>query len=105
MCIEGFPTSDQFAEHHIKPQQPIKMTGAAKQLPAYHKWTDEYLVAEHGNKWMNVEPKKEHRTMSKTSTRMWEFIDFYTGRNVYSVTSLDRDMKYVQIASRYTNQQ
>ena len=36
MCIEGFPTSDQFAEHHIKPQQPIKMTGAAKQLPAYH---------------------------------------------------------------------
>lgn len=92
ITLQGFPTAETFVEKHLKPQQAVKMKGAAKHFPAYRQWTDEYMHKHFGDKRVGVEPKKEHRKMTKTNVPLKEYLGFYKTRNVYSVTDLGRDM-------------
>ena len=37
------PSSQDFFEQYALPGEPVLFKGAAKKMPAYSKWTDEYL--------------------------------------------------------------
>ena len=37
------PSSQDFFEQYALPGQPVLFKGAAKKMPAFSKWTDEYL--------------------------------------------------------------
>lgn len=37
------PSSQDFFERYALPGKPVLFNGAAKKMPAYLKWTDEYL--------------------------------------------------------------
>ena len=70
------------------------MQGAARQFKAFEKWTDEYLVAQHGDIKLSLEPKKEHRKMQKSLVSLKEYISFYETRNVYSVTAVYPELRW-----------
>ena len=41
--IQGFPDPELFFEKYVKASKPVVFKDAAKMVPAYSKWTDEYL--------------------------------------------------------------
>jgi len=40
---------DDFCQHYFRAGKPVVVTGAAKALPAFERWTDEYLASTLGN--------------------------------------------------------
>ena len=41
--LNGLPNPIEFFEKYIKPGKPVVFKGAAKEMPAFKKWNDEYL--------------------------------------------------------------
>lgn len=72
------------------------MKGAATMSPAYQKWSDSYLLMEHGSHIVGVEmAKKERLVVNRKYMTMKQYIDIYNTTNVNSVTVLADGLKYV----------
>ena len=41
--VEGFLEPKEFYDNYVSLSQPVLFKGAAKNIPAYKLWTDEYL--------------------------------------------------------------
>jgi len=69
------------------------MKGAVKTSKAFQKWTDEYLITSYGDHIVGVEAKKEKTHMDRKFMTLKDYIHIYETRNVFSVTTLDEEMK------------
>lgn len=95
-ALTGFPTNEYFFENHILKQLPLKMKGAAQLSPAYQKWTDEYLLMEHGEQMLGVEmSKKEYNDMNFKFMLLKDFVSVYMKADVNAVSGLAEALKYV----------
>ena len=43
VSVDNIPPPEVFFQNHVLPGKPLLFRGAAKQMPAYSLWTDEYL--------------------------------------------------------------
>ena len=88
--VENWPSSiPDFFERYVKRSRPLKMTGAAKLSPAFHKWTDEYFIS------LDYEPKeyqvvvesrkKENRSVPSVPMNFQEFVKIYNKTDQYMV--------------------
>lgn len=65
----------------------IILSGAAKNWPAYHLWTDEYLREKYGNHTMLMETKDDDKENIPPSKKFSDFLDRYRNdsTNLYMV--------------------
>ena len=90
------PHPIDFFEQYALPQVPVILKGAAKAMPAYQLWTDEYLKEKSGDLEVQIEPgKKENRTrvaIEGTTTSFGNFLDTYNQTDIYMVDSLPKKL-------------
>ena len=53
------PSPDEFWEKYAKTRSPVVFRGAAKDFPAFHLWTDNYLMQYFGELEVKLEAKRE----------------------------------------------
>eukprot|EP00812_Abedinium_dasypus_P005893 NODE_1741_length_1071_cov_291.266732.p1 GENE.NODE_1741_length_1071_cov_291.266732~~NODE_1741_length_1071_cov_291.266732.p1 ORF type:complete len:319 (+),score=68.93 NODE_1741_length_1071_cov_291.266732:3-959(+) len=87
--LHQLPTPADFHERFVKGVgKPVFFPGAAKGMPAYHAWTDDYLQHKHGaTKLDQVETEKlETRTaLPYSNWKLAKFVSEYKHRDIYSV--------------------
>lgn len=57
--LHDIPSPKVFWEKYVKPSRAVVLRGAAKNSPAFTKWTDEYLTKHYGDLEVRLEKKKE----------------------------------------------
>ncbi|EDO37253.1 predicted protein [Nematostella vectensis] len=88
------PSPHEFFNNYVIPGKPLLFKGAAKALPAYKLWTDEYLSSKFGDLRMEVEEgKKENRSWGTFNFKLKEFINKYKKEDIYMVESLQKPMR------------
>eukprot|EP00794_Sanderia_malayensis_P008242 gene8242-9124_t len=99
ITMENMPSPKQFWKDYVSRRKPAVFRGAAKQSPAYEKWTDEYLKAQYGDLEVRLEAKKEKQgyipigDVGVGRDTIRNFIDTYHDRNKYIVSELPRPMQ------------
>ncbi|CAK0816134.1 unnamed protein product [Prorocentrum cordatum] len=89
------PTPAEFFTEYVRPKdgpfagvgKPVLFRGAAKRMPAYEKWTDEYLREKHGSVRMDQVETEKAETRTKYPHEDWtleKFIDNYNTSEIYS---------------------
>ena len=43
--VQGFVDPAKFFQEHVIPGQPVVFKGAAKEFPAFQRWSDEYFLS------------------------------------------------------------
>lgn len=82
-----------FFDTYVKGSKPLVFKGAAKHIPAYHLWTDDYLSNEFGNVVVDIEEgKKENRSLGAWNWPLKQFIEKYKKDDVYMVHTLPKEM-------------
>lgn len=88
------PSSREFFDQNVLPGRPVLFKGAAKKMPAYSKWTDEYLSETFGQEGIEVEEgKKENRSLATFHFKLQDFIRRYKNEDIYMVESLPVKMR------------
>ncbi|XP_057300540.1 bifunctional peptidase and arginyl-hydroxylase JMJD5-like [Hydractinia symbiolongicarpus] len=91
---EDAPDVQTFFEKYIAGSRPIVFKGAAKNMPAFKKWNDEYLKEHFGELQVDVEEgKKENRSLSMWRWPFKKFLETYQKEDVYMVHSLEEKMR------------
>jgi len=70
--------------------KPVLFRGAAKAMPAYQLWTDDYLREKHGKVKMDqVEPEKKEtrKPLPFEDWNLEKFLDNYLAKNIYSTSA------------------
>jgi len=78
---------EDFYMNYVVAHKPVVIKGAAKNWPAYHKWTDEYLKEKYGNQTMLMETKDDDKENIPPSRKFSDFLDMYRNEstNLYMV--------------------
>lgn len=86
---EDIPDPITFHKDYILASKPVVFKGAAKNIPAFHQWTDDYMKEKFGDLKCDVEEgKKENRSMHMWNWTYREFLEKYQKEDVYMVNSL-----------------
>jgi len=98
--LESLPSHARFFGEYLqgtgdfaKVGKPVLFSGAARNMPAYNLWTDDYLRDKHGDVLLDqVEPeKKETRTvMAQENWTLRKFLDSYADKDIYSTAITPR---------------
>eukprot|EP00450_Noctiluca_scintillans_P026231 CAMPEP_0194519620 /NCGR_PEP_ID=MMETSP0253-20130528/53299_1 /TAXON_ID=2966 /ORGANISM="Noctiluca scintillans" /LENGTH=252 /DNA_ID=CAMNT_0039363775 /DNA_START=1 /DNA_END=756 /DNA_ORIENTATION=- len=98
--LESLPSHARFFEEYLrgtgefaKVGKPVLFSGAARGMPAYNLWTDDYLRDKHGHVLLDqVEPeKKETRTvLAQEDWTLRKFLDNYADKDIYSTAITPR---------------
>lgn len=89
--VEGWLEPAQFFNHYVVKGIPVLFKGAAKQFPAYDKWTDEYFLNNPTAKTSLIsleKGKKETRQGGMEPVSLAEFVQRYTKEDLYCVSGL-----------------
>jgi hypothetical protein len=96
--IGDIPAPSLFFEQYVRPQMPVKMSGAAKLSKAFSLWTDEYFLSTaipSSNK-INVETaKKEIRTAPTINMHFHSYIKTYHHEDWYMVDQVPQELQLV----------
>ncbi|XP_065837981.1 uncharacterized protein [Oscarella lobularis] len=90
----GFLDPETFYRQHTKKFRPIVFRDAAKQSPAFERWTDDYLKAtaqanpNNGGDLVVEARKKENRSAASYMMSLDRFIDSYRRLDIYMVASV-----------------
>lgn len=88
------PSSREFFDQNVLPGKPVLFKGAAKKMPAFSKWTDEYLSEKFGQEGIDVEEgKKENRSLATFHFKLQDFISRYKDEDIYLVETLPAKMR------------
>lgn len=93
---EDLPTPHEFFVKYVRGAggpfhgvgKPVLFKGAAKKMPAFHLWTDEYLRKQHGDAifdQVETEKKETRMALPKEDMKLSQFLDAYTSSSLYSV--------------------
>ncbi|XP_065174434.1 uncharacterized protein LOC135804481 [Sycon ciliatum] len=95
--IDYVPHPIDFYEEYSVGSKPVVLKGAARDMPAFKFWTDNYMKNNYGGETVAVEPgKKENRTrvaLEGSEMNFGEFLDSYNSSDVYMVDSLPKPME------------
>ncbi|XP_065060405.1 bifunctional peptidase and arginyl-hydroxylase JMJD5-like isoform X2 [Rhopilema esculentum] len=92
--LTELPSPVEFFEKYVTPGRPAVFKGAAKKMPAFKKWDDEYLRTNFADLKFDVEEgKKENRSLRTFVFTMKEFVDKYKTEDVYMVHSIQKEMR------------
>lgn len=75
--------------------KPVLFPGAAKQMPAYELWTDEYLKEKHGKTKMDQVETEKEETRTKMPHEDWnlaKFLDNYKKKPIYSTATTPKGL-------------
>ncbi|CAH1797094.1 unnamed protein product [Owenia fusiformis] len=90
--LQVLPTSEIFHKEYVKPGKPLIFKGAAKLMPAFKLWTDDYLSSQFGDWDVEVEMgKKENRSGSARHLPFKSFLDVYKNSDIYLVEDINDD--------------
>lgn len=91
--ITQFPYPGQFFEDYVRNGRPVVFKGLAEFVPAFQKWTDEYLSSQFGHILMTIETKKkEDRKGTLQDMALEEFLSRYSKEDLYLVGSTPYEM-------------
>nr|XP_002737753.2 PREDICTED: lysine-specific demethylase 8-like [Saccoglossus kowalevskii] len=91
--IDVIPPPDVFYNKYIKRSKPVIFKDAAKALPGFSLWNDDYLRTEYGDNIVRVDfGKKENRAHSADPMPLAEFLDIYKSSDRYLVDTLPEPM-------------
>ncbi|KAL5257490.1 hypothetical protein ACHWQZ_G012435 [Mnemiopsis leidyi] len=94
--IQGFVDPATFFQEHVIPGRPVVFKGAAKEFPAFQRWSDEYFLSfNESNNWMVQYElgKKETREGGQEPISFAEYIKRYTDEDLYCVTGLPKFLR------------
>ncbi|XP_014661936.1 PREDICTED: jmjC domain-containing protein 7-like isoform X2 [Priapulus caudatus] len=87
--VDNVPSPPEFYQRYVRPSKPVVLKGAARSLPAFQLWTDEYLRKANGALEVEVEEgKKEDRSLNVYVMTLKQFLDNYLDEDLYLVESL-----------------
>lgn len=92
------PSPQEFWRKYVKKRRPVVFRGAARNSPAFVKWTDEFLVEQFGNLEVRLEARKEKQgyipigDLGVGRDTIRNFIKTYHTANKYIVSELPRPM-------------
>ncbi|XP_031562801.1 uncharacterized protein LOC116298457 isoform X2 [Actinia tenebrosa] len=96
--LHDVPSAKDFWERYVKPSRAVVLRGAAKNSPAFTKWTDEYLAKHYGDLVVRLERKKEKSGAVPVGVKgigldtIGNFIKHYHQTNSYIVSELPTPM-------------
>ena len=91
---DEIPDAMKFFNDYVKASKPIVFKGAAKKLPAFSKWSDDYLKKEFGHVTVDVEEgKKENRSLAQWQWPLKKFLESYKEEDVYLVHTLGQEWR------------
>ncbi|XP_066917312.1 bifunctional peptidase and (3S)-lysyl hydroxylase JMJD7-like [Clytia hemisphaerica] len=86
---EDVPDVITFHKDYVVGSKPVVFKGAGTNLPAFHLWTDEYMMEKFGDIPCDVEEgKKENRSQGMWKWNYKRFLEHYQTDDVYMVNSL-----------------
>eukprot|EP00794_Sanderia_malayensis_P009650 gene9650-10638_t len=92
--LHDLPSPLEFYEKYVKPGKPVVFKDAAKPMPAFKEWTDEYLRTKYADLKFDIEEgKKENRSQRSFVFSMKDFIDKYKVKDIYMVHSIATEMR------------
>ncbi|EDV26373.1 Lysine-specific demethylase 8 [Trichoplax sp. H2] len=92
--LKSMPTPDIFYALYSKPGKPVVLRNAARAIPAFDLWTDEYLTEKFGKiKVLVEEGKKENRSKGNFMTSIRRFIKTYKTEDLYVVHTIPMAMR------------
>ncbi|EDV26371.1 uncharacterized protein TRIADDRAFT_54286 [Trichoplax adhaerens] len=92
--LTSIPNPKTFYDLYTKPGKPVILRNAAKAIPAFSLWTDEYLSEKFGNVQVLVEEgKKENRSKGNFMTSLKEFVNSYKTEDLYVVHTVPKEMR------------
>jgi len=94
--VNGWLEPAHFFNHYVVPGVPVLFKGAAKQFPAYEKWTDEFFLNHPLAKTSLIsleKGKKETRHGGMEPVPLAEFVKRYTTEDLYCVTGLPKFLR------------
>lgn len=95
--VERFLSPWEFYDKYVNPSQPLLMKNVLEneKIPAYYKWSDDYLREHFGEETVQIElGKKEDRKNGKEiSFKFSRFIDNYKDMDIYMVHDLPKSME------------
>ena len=92
------PSPQEFWGKYVKKRRPVVFRGAARNSPAFAKWTDEFLSEQFGDLEVRLEARKEKQgyipvgDMGVGRDTIRNFIKTYHTANKYIVSELPRPM-------------
>jgi len=94
--VDGWLEPAHFFNNYVVPGVPVLFKGAAKQFPAYEKWTDEFFLNHPLAKTSLIsleKGKKETRHGGMEPVPLAEFVKRYTTEDLYCVTGLPKFLR------------
>lgn len=87
--IEELPSPEDFWRRYIQDEggdfdgygKPVLLKNAARRMPAFHKWSDEYLMAKYGNTVLDQVETEKKETRTKFPHEDWTFRKFLSRYN------------------------
>lgn len=91
--LHKLPSPQKFWDEYASVQRPVIFRGAAKNFPAFHLWTDQYLKENYGDLEVKLEAKQEkdhvpvgERGLGRDTIR--SFLKTYQEKDSYTVSQL-----------------
>jgi len=87
---EELPSPADFHKWTEGDGKPVLFRGVAKRMPAFSKWTDDYLREKHGSVKMDQVETEKRETRTAYPVEDWnlaKFLDEYTKREIYSTAT------------------
>lgn len=94
--VQGWLEPAHFFNHYVLQGIPVLFKGAAKQFPAYEKWTDEYFLNHPAAKTSLISlerGKKETRQGGIKPVSLAEYVQRYTTEDLYCVSGLPKFLR------------
>lgn len=89
--LKGFPQPEQFFREFVSREKPVLFKDAAKNFPAFNKWSDEFFISlpESKKHQVTVETKKkENRLQPADEVSFRTFLKYYHKKDIYMVESI-----------------
>lgn len=88
---EKLPSASEFYQDYIQKSRPLHLPGAARAMPAFHRWSDEYLERKWGKETLDQVETEKKETRTKYSREEWtlsKFLSEYKNSSLYAVATL-----------------